>query len=115
MMSNISFSVNLLRVLKLAALFLLLSACSGGSESGFGETLVQNREALKCVRFDPGTVTNLCDFAIVVRTFGGTSTAVTIPANSTVDDPDANVISSFGACEAPLTSVPDTKNNFQCL
>ena len=93
----------------------MLSACGGGSSSGGGESLVEEREALECLSFPNGMVMNSCDFPIVARTFGGSSTPVTVPPNSSVPDPDANIAGFAGACRAPFTPVSSDEMNFECL
>lgn len=100
-----------IQVLILGLVCVLLSACGGSSNSGSDSS----REPVECVEFSNGNVTNTCNFAIVVRTFGGTSTPVTVPANSTVVDPDGDVNSSWGACEAPFTPVEATATTFNCV
>jgi len=98
-----------------AGLLLLgLSACGGGSSSG-GESLAQEREASECISFSDGRIFNSCNFAVVARTFGGTSTPVTVPANASAVDPDSTVAGFFGACEAPFTPVETGNNEFECL
>ena len=52
--------------------------------------------------FGDGTVLNSCDFSIVVVTFGGTATPVTVLANGSAIDPDPTNIAFVGACRALL-------------
>ena len=91
---------------------IVLTGCGGGSTSSEQE----DRNAVHCLGFtSSGLVTNSCDFAIVARTFGGTSTPVTVPANSSVADPDANITTGFaGACRAPFTPVTVSTSSFSC-
>ena len=94
---------------------LSLSACGGGgSSSGGGESLAQQRDARQCASFANGNVINSCDFAIVVRTFAGSSTPVTVPANGQAADPDAAFGGFFGACRAPFTPVAQSSTEFDC-
>lgn len=95
---------------------ILLSACGGsGSSSGIGgESLAQEREAVGCVSFANGNVINSCDFTIIARTFAGSSTPVTVPANSQVPDPDAAFGGFAGACRAPFTPVSQSATEFDC-
>lgn len=102
-------------VLVLGIVTLLLGACGGGSSSGVGESLAEEREALECVDFANGNVINNCNYAIIVVTFGGTATPVMVPANGVAIDPDANIIASFGACRAPFTPVEVNATEFECL
>ena len=106
---------NLIRVSFLSIIAGAIVACGGGSNSGAGESLAQERQAVDCVDFGDGTVINLCNFPIVVRTFGGTSTPVTVPANGIVADPDATVFAFVGACEAPFTPVETSATEFECI
>jgi len=102
--------------LLMMALSFVLVSCGGSSDSG-GGSLALDREALECVEFGDGNIINLCGFDIVVRTFGGSATPVTVPANGTAIDPDAGIFGTFGACEAPFTPV-ETDNSatgFECL
>lgn len=102
-------------ILCIAFITTLLSACGGGgSSSGGGESLAQEREATECVSFSNGNVINSCDFDIIARTFAGSSTPVTVPANGQVPDPDANVAGFAGACRAPFTPVDRGSNQFDC-
>lgn len=106
--------VSFIKGLSLMTLCISLVACGGSSDSGSG-SLALDREALECVEFGDGVVINLCDFDIVVRTFGGTATPVTVPANGTAVDPDATVFANIGACEAPFTPVETPNDGFECL
>jgi hypothetical protein len=101
------------RILILAVVCLSLYACGGNSDSG--ASLAQQREAAECVEFGDGTVINYCDFAIIVVTFGGSATPVSVPANSEVIDPDADVFAPFGACRFPFTPVEINATVFECL
>jgi hypothetical protein len=88
---------------------MVLAGCGGGDTSG-----EDDRRSVQCTTFSPGLVNNSCDFATVVRTFGGTSTPVTVPANSSVTDPDATILGvGFGSCRAPFTPV-DASPIFNC-
>ena len=101
--------------LVLMAALSLLVACGGSSDSGFGESLAQERNATDCVDFGDGTVLNSCDFSIVVVTFGGTATPVTVLANGSAIDPDPTNIAFVGACRAPFTPVEVNSTEFECL
>ncbi len=105
------------KTLALIAAFILglgltLTGCGGGGSSSSGSG--SNEDVTHCVSFGDGKVINSCDFAIVVRTFAGSSTPVTVPANSSVTDPDANVAGIAGACRAPFIPVSESATEFSC-
>ena len=93
----------------------LLTACGGSSDSGFDESLAQEREAVECVDFGVGTIINSCDFAIIVVVFNGVGTPISVPANGVADNPEDVLFATFGACRSPFTPVELDASEFECL
>jgi len=101
----------------LGAVVISLTACGGGdSGTGGGESLAQQRETTECITISGRTVTNSCNFSVVVRIFAGTEAPFTIDANSvfTVTDSGVTGIIRFGACEARFPPVR-RDDGFECL
>ena len=100
----------MLKNIVLALSIVFLTACGGGGSSSD----TSDRDARRCVSFANGQVINSCDFAVVARTFAGSQTPVTVPANGSVSDPDANFGGFFGACRTPFTPVSINSSEFRC-